>query len=459
MGRTAPKRLAAAIRRLVGADRGGVAVYTAFFATAALGAGALALDIGRMSVLRAQMQHRADAGAMAGATQLDGRPGAQERARRLAVDAISQTSGIPGDGGALSVESVRFFSAVAPDPVPATGDEDSLFLDVVLAPKRIDFLLGDAVTATGRSRSAAMTARAVAQPRPYICDAPPLMLCDPAEANQGFDLDDPATIGRLIRLKPPPGGGSWAPGNFGLLALPDGTIGASALSNALAAVEPAECYSLDVTTAPGVKFNQIRDGLNARFDLPGGGPWPAPNVINYPRDANQVSDPDATFGSGAWDLDGYWHAKHGGSPPGDLAGATRYQVYLYEMGEAFARSGRQTLWPLPETLPEGFAPVTPPGPNLVVDAAHPHDPDHDGAPSQPVASNGPARRLLKVAVLECVAEGVRGRHTYPTNGNFVEVFMTETVDEAPEGALYGEFVRPLSPGVDPGFHANVRLVD
>lgn len=447
------------IRAFVAADRGGVAVFTAFFTVAALGAGALALDIGRMTVLRAQMQDRADAGALAAATQLDGRPGAQERATLIATAAMRQASGIPGDGGELSVERVEFYSAVDPAPVPAEGDEDSLFVEVVLTPKRIDFFLSDIMTASASGRSAIMATRAVARPQPFICDAPPLMLCDPDEVAGGFDLTDPASIGRQIRLKPPPGGGSWAPGNFGLLALPDGSSGASTLSDALAAVNPAECYTLDVTTAPGVKFNQIRNGLNARFDLPHGEPWPAPNVINYPRDTALAADPDARFGDGTWGIDEYWLARHGGAVPAALAGGTRYQTYLYELGETFARQGRRTIWPVESELPPDFETVTPPGPNLPTDASQPDDPDHDGRPSAPVASNGPARRLLKVAVLQCVADSVRGRHAYPTNGNFVEVFMTETVDDAPKGALYGEFVRPLSPGVDPDFHANARLVE
>ncbi len=53
-------------------EAGGVAVYSAFFAVFAIGVGALALDVGPMTILPSQMQDRADTGAMAGAVQLDG---------------------------------------------------------------------------------------------------------------------------------------------------------------------------------------------------------------------------------------------------------------------------------------------------------------------------------------------------------------------------------------------------
>ncbi len=95
---------------------------------------------------------------------------------------------------------------------------------------------------------------------------------------------------------------------------------------------------------------------------------------------------------------------------------------------------------------------------MPVDPLNPDDPDYDGVPSQTVAANGYERRLVEVAVLQCAAEGVKGSHTYPTNGNFLELFLTPNVDEDPAGNIYGEIVRPLSASNDPNFHANVKLV-
>ncbi len=449
-------------------EAGGVAVYSAFFIVFAIGVGALAIDVGRMTVLRSQMQDRADAGAMAAAVQLDGRLGAQTRAAAVAMNAMSQMSGIPGDGEVLNVQTVNFYSEYDPAPVAATGDEDSKFVEVILEPRRVDFFLEPVLNPSGNQHYKDLAALAVAAANPFICHAPPLMICDPGETDPTMDLALQSNIGRQILLKPPPGGGNtaWAPGNYGLLALPDGSIGADDIEAALAAVEPADCYSLDVSTAPGVKTNKVQKGMNARFDLPGGLHYPAPDVINYPKDVEIEADSTVMMGSGDWNIDAYWAAKHGGPVPDELGhsgpgghDASRYQVYLYELGLQFGRNERQTIYPVAGALPEGYTLVSPAAPSVPVDPLNPDDPDYDGVPSQPVAANGYERRLVEVAVLQCVAEGVKGSHTYPTNGLYLEMFITQTVDEDPVGGIYGEIVRTLSPSNDPDFHANVKLID
>jgi hypothetical protein len=446
------------LKKLLGDEAGGVAVFAGFFSVLAVGAGALVLDVGRMGVLRSQMQNRADAGAVAGASQLDGKPGAQTRATALAVNAINQTSLITGTSENISVQGVKFYSEVDPTPVDATSDEDSKFIQITLDPKDVQYLFKPLlVTASGDHQT--FDADAIATAEPFICHAPPLMICDPGEFDASLDLALEANIGRQIALKPPPSGGTaWAPGNYGLLALPDGSIGASSLETALAAIEPADCYDLDVGTAPGVKTTKVENGINARFDVPGGLPYPAPNVINFPKDDDVEIDPGVYMGSGAWDLAGYWTTKHSTPLPTDLIDASRYQVYLYELGLEFARNGRVTVYPMNGALPAGYVVVTPSAENVPVDAANADDPDFDGVPSQTVASNGYARRLIQVAVLECQAEGVRGAHEYPTNGNYLEMFITQAVDGAPEGGIYAEIVRTLTPNNSPDFHSNVKLV-
>jgi hypothetical protein len=352
-----------------------------------------------------------------------------------------------------------YYSEIDPGLVPAAGDEDSAFIDVELVPRRVDYVLAPLLDKLAGPKNATLQANAMAGSKPFICHTPPLMICDPAESDPALDLALPANAGRQIQLKPPQsGGGAWAPGNYGLLALPDGSIGASDIEGALAAIEPEDCYTLDVSTAPGVKTNKVQNGINARFDLPGGLPNPAPDVINYPKDAEIAADPSVVLGSGNWDLDAYWDAKHGGTPPTALAGASRYQVYLYELGLEFARNGRQTSYPAGADLPAGFTLVSPAAAGVPEDPANPDDPDYDGVPSQPVAADGYARRLVEVAVLQCVADGVRGSHTYPTNGRYVELFITEAVDEEPAGGIYGEVVHELTTVNDPDFHANARLV-
>ena len=51
--------------------RGAVAIYIAMVSLLLLGSGVLAIDCGRMAVLRTQMQNAADAAALAGAVELE----------------------------------------------------------------------------------------------------------------------------------------------------------------------------------------------------------------------------------------------------------------------------------------------------------------------------------------------------------------------------------------------------
>lgn len=431
----------------------------AMFTMAAVGVGAVALDIGRMAVLRTQMQNYADAAAMAGAGQLDGRVGAQTRARAVATNAATGVSRMSTGTEPMAVQGVTFLSQIAPERILASGDDDSRYIQVTLAPREIAFYLAPLLDKFTGTEGLQMNAFATAGSNPFICHAPPLMMCDPREHDPDMDLADPANVGRQVLLKPPPTGGSWTPGNFGLLALPDGSQGASDIEGALAAVSPPDCYTLDVSTAPGVKVNKVQSGINARFGLPGTPPYPAPNVINYLRDPDIEASTATVMGSGDWDIDAYWSAKHGGGVPPTLAGASRYQTYLYELGLTFARSGKRTIYPIEDPLPDGYAVVTPVAEDIPESLTYPDDPDHDGVPESTVAANGYARRLVEVAVLQCVSDQVQGSHTYPTSGNYIEMFLTEAVGEEPAGGIFGEIVRPLNPNNDPDFHANVALLE
>lgn len=450
--------LVKSLKALPGDDAGGIAVFAGFFSVLAIGAGALVLDVGRMAVLRSQMQDRADAGAMAGAAQLDGRAGAQARATTMATNAIAQTSMITSSTSDLSVQEVAFYSEVDPGLVLASGDEDSKFIRITLDPKDVQYLFKPLLV-TASATKQTFNATAMATTDPFICHAPPLMICDPAEFDSTLDLSLVSNFGRQITLKPPPSGGSaWAPGNYGLLALPDGSIGASDLETALAAVIPEDCYNLDVGTAPGVKTKKVENGINARFDITDGLGNPAPNVINYSKDLDVAADPSLVMGSGDWDIAGYWADKHSTPLPTDLLDGSRYQTYLYELGLEFARNGRATIYPVNGALPAGYVVVTPAAEDIPLNATYPDDPDSDGVPSQNVASNGFARRLVQVAVLQCQADGVRGAHEYPTNGDYLEMFITEAVDGAPSGGIYAEIVRTLTTTNSPDFHSNVKIV-
>ena len=462
------------LRNLLRDDRGGVAVFGAMVALTAIGAGAVAVDVGRMTVLRSQMQNAADARAMAAAVQLDGRDGAQDRARSVAEDIMVHGSTIPADEQEIQVASVNFYSQYTPTKIAATTDQNAVFVEVVLEAREVDFLFEPVLDMlTGEDADdARITTYAAAGPDPFICHAPPLMICDYGDQGGGShswadDLRNPVHAGKQVRLKEQGSGGTWAPGNFGLLSLPDGSSGASDLEAALAALLPEDCYELDVTTATGSKTQKIVDAMNARFDITGNPwPYPAPNVINYPRDSNLISSSTEKLGNGSWDINAYWTAKHGTTLPGELAGATRYQVYLYELGVPFARNGKQTVYPAPDDMADyaDYTLVDPSAASVPVNAANQHDPNYDGVPrsTNPTAYNDVeqdySRRLIQVVQLQCTTLGVKGKHEYPTQANYLEIFITEHMQSPPNADLYGEVVRSLSPTNNPEFHANVKLI-
>ena len=468
-------KMVGAARRLLKDERAGVAAYAAMAALTAIGAGAVAVDFGRAAVLRTQMQNAADARAMAAAAQLDGRDGARARATAVATNTMDAETNIAADDDDLEIKSPVFYSQYTPSKVLATSDQDALIVEVTLEARRVDYMFSPILRFVGADSSLdsqTIVTYAAAQPEPFICHAPPLMICDYGDKGGGVhdsiaDLRNPVHAGKQVRLKEQGSGGTWAPGNFGLLSLPDGSSGASDLEAALAALSPEDCYSLDVTTATGSKTEKIVNAVNSRFDITGN-PWPYPayNVINYPRDAELITDTNEKLGSGTWDLTGYWLAKHGVAVPPELTGASRYQAYLYELGLSYARNGKQTMYPVPATLPAGYTVVTPSAAAVPVAASttNQHDPRYDGVPrsSKPPYYNDPtkdyARRLVHVVQLQCKSNGVKGKHDYPTQANYLEVFITEYMQNPPAADLYGEVVRAITPTNSPEFHANVRLI-
>ncbi|WP_169568923.1 pilus assembly protein TadG-related protein [Sneathiella limimaris] len=444
---------------------GSVAVYAALFTAVAVGAGALALDYGRLSLLRSEMQNSADAAALSAARFLDGSDGAQNRARDVATNSLTSFSSVSNEN--LTVKSVNFYASLNPD-VPATTDKEAKFIQVRLDGSAANLMFAPVVsmiTGKGTTQSQELVAEATAGPNPFLCHAPPLMICDFLENSPPIDLRSSDNFGRMVVLKEPQGGGNWAPGNFGLLSLPDGSSGANPIEAALAAVTPEECYNITIETAQGSKTNKIVDAINSRFDLPGNPwPYPAPNVINYPRDDVIVADENLKLGDGKWDINTYWNEKHSGSLPADLQPhngkqATRLQVYLYELGEPFWRNGNITIYPIPtsDSLPSGYKEVKNTTSKVPRDLSNKHDNNYDGEPSDTVAANGAARRFVQVAQLQCIADNIHGNGHYPNSGNYIEVFLTEFVPDPPNAAIYGEIVRGLTPSNSAEYHANVKL--
>jgi hypothetical protein len=256
-----------------------------------------------------------------------------------------------------------------------------------------------------------------------LCRTLPMMICNPSEAGgagQPFDID--TWRGRQVILMHQGGmNSSWAPGNFGFLQV--SAPGANALRDALASVNGAnDCYGPAVTTEPGAKLG-ARAALNVRFGIyenPGFGggarndPNFAPdvNVRTMPRDL-AFSGPDGRFGNGHWDCLSYWNANFASSGVtkpaqciADASGFSRYDMYQFEIDNG-----------LELEAPQNAA-------NELAD-----------------------RRIIYVAVVNCVENGLAGRQTVMAV-NFIKIFLTEPVSEPTGVEIIGEIVDVVQLGID-----------
>ena len=439
------------LRSLLGDRRGATTIYVAFAGVLALSGGVLALDIGRVVVLRSQMQNAADAAALSAAAQLDGQSDAIMRGTAAATDAISNATSLADTTGDFTIQSIVYYNDVDPTDVVTVLDNEAVYVDITLVPRTISIFLAPALQAISSgavSDQFTLEATARAGILPIVCAAPPYMACNPAESSgSGDDLLDVTNAGRQLLAKAGPGSGSLAPGNFGLLCPSSGNCGAASVGNALAN-DPGLCYTSIVTTSPGVQTQQARNGINARMDTGNKNPKnPAQNVMSYGRDSDMSGA--TILGNGDWDPVAYWMANHpSDSQPSDLSDYTRYQVYLYELGETFYRDENKTGYPTTDiTIPGGYITVAPSS-NIVPAAGVP-----SSSPSSDIK-----RRVIKIAVLNCNALGVQGSGDYPTYGRYVEVFLTEKVAGA-QANTYVEVIGPLLKQYSDDVHINVQLVE
>ena len=237
------------------AQDGGVAIYVALISALMIGFGALVVDLGRLFTVQTELQHAADAAALAGAAELDGTATAITRARLAATTALAianrQTFASAGaDVSFDPIADIRFLSSL-----PATDDDpitvsnvtadpiNAFYIEVTTAARQVDYLMapvlanrigGDGLGPT----SGRVSAVAVAGMNQMVCDFPPLMICNPAEiisVGASFSSID----GQLIQLKAKGGSGQWEPGNFGLLDSPTAGQGTPAVMENIASQPPA----------------------------------------------------------------------------------------------------------------------------------------------------------------------------------------------------------------------------
>jgi putative Flp pilus-assembly TadE/G-like protein len=483
---TARARAGRLLARLARDERGVITVMTVIATVLFVAIGGLAIDLGRMYSLHSQLQSYADHVALAAAAELDGQDGAIARARRAAL----------GDAGLPPLEDVQTFAVGSPDlrvlepvflralpadpspqyamsdlaPYVTTEDAKARFVWVTVEPRTMNFLmlpimhmLADRDLNT--PDSATLSATAVAGFTREVCNSPPLMMCNPYESggNKGFT----PIIGQQILLKTQGSGASWAPGDFGLLDTADsagedectgGLGGTNKIRCVLALINPnSRCVGDRANIRPG-QATAVEGGLNARFDIwdpplqnkrtdPAFAPaanvtkglthannqcamnkfTTAPDTVRLPRDgcfASGTCD-SGRFGNGVTTaaLSSYWATNHRGATlPGELIGATRYDLYRYEIDH-----------------------------NQIPNSTRANG-EHGGPTCAPAGYDNPVRdrRVLVVAVINCVEQAIHGNRDNVPVVAFARMFMTEPVADGPQHEIYAEMLGVLEPGGEDG---------
>lgn len=456
-------------------ERGAYLVMMALLLAVLIGVAALAIDVGRLLVMRTEMQNAVDAAALAAAAELDGETGARNRAIAAARDLLEHDARFDKVVGLLDKDSLpakafEFFCVIGntfdadpgqpgftsycsganvePGKYSASNDEESHYVRVTMSPDLVEgeqftsdliFLPVLRLIGVDAVDSVSMSAAALAGRNFFTCDYPPMMMCDPWEGSSNFRAE--VTAGQSIHLfhQPPD---SWAPGNFGFLAA-EGT-GKKDLKEYLADPSGLGCNPAVIKTEPGVAAQPARRAINTRFAMYEGGfknsdYSAAPNIGSYPPDIAEVKP---RVGNGQWSIVDYWAAAHPDHPDdipngwNDGNPPLRWEVYNHEL------SGE------PPDLPEGG------------------DPDSDANPNIGEAS----RRLINVAVLSC--EGideeagsgpVKGRVTrsvFPEDG-FAQMFILDPADKpgSDDGlSFHVEFIKWVD-GKDDDYHVQIQLYE
>ncbi len=472
------------INKLHRQQKGAYLVLMAALLVLLIGVGALAIDMGRLYVMRSEMQNAADAAALAAAMELDKAPNARARAENAARNLLQHDSKFADVANLLGVSiQLEFFCAIGAryDPRPkeikyfcvndysagrsiATSDAETSYVRVSLRPTdangayslQLLFLPALSAVIDQINPRASLSATATGGRNLYMCDFPPMMLCNPFE-NTGMAFQDEMNPGDQIILKQQ-GGNQWAPGNFGFLQ-PDNTPGGGApeISRFLADENLSGCKAPLFTTSTGSMTNQTSNGLNTRFDIysnPGYGRpdapdyWPpAPNVIDFPRDTTWRAI-DNRFGNGDWNRDGYFATYHDWQlhgRPGGWADMTRWDAYNWAIAEGKLPSKSPLVGSTDDTAYDGIP-----------------DPNHLYTGDYPPQSSIPERRVFMVAVVNCVAHGISGQTTFPliapTEG-FAELFMTEHVTKPPDAEIRVEYMSWADAASSENIHVDVQLYE
>jgi Flp pilus assembly protein TadG len=446
------------LKGLVRDERGHVLIMFTVMLPVIFGLIGLSLEGGRLMLLHSQLQDMADAAALAGARELDGGANAISRARQAALDWSLKNapwwSNVPLVGNQIGEPLITDTL----DGAASVNDAKATYVKVTTVMRSVAPIFLVAVTNVLGS----VNATATASSKYVACNVQPMMLCNPFEP-QGKSFTTAVADGTVktgmqfhMKVLNDPGANgsnqSYAPGDFGLLDPPGmDSSGANSIRNNISQQSPNFCYINQVSPRTGGAVQKVNDGINVRFDIPNNGNTagldqsPAPDVLkgyqlaaNYCNNSTKFTDLGADWrmprdtpprtpygnleiGNGTLlNPDTYWGNHFGGTWP---SGKTRYQAYLQEM-------------------------------NTTVLAGT----EARGPTCQPLTTESTAdRRIINMAVVDCVANNVRGNSTTNlTSSAYVDFFITEP---STSGDVWTEFVRimtPTSPGTK--LHQIVQLV-
>ncbi|HKJ72312.1 MAG TPA: pilus assembly protein TadG-related protein [Gammaproteobacteria bacterium] len=433
-------------------QRGAILPMTAILIVVLLAMVGLALDYGRMAVWKGRLQNAVDGAALAAATELDARSDAIDRAEAAAKNMLKP------QGVSLEDEDldITFYETIGSENDPAgsgkvetTSPADAHYVQVAINEWPVNLIFipilnllpGDPVASQEE-----LNVRALAGRHFYMCNYPPMMICNPYEA-EGKSLtqaveDGDLKPGDMLILKYQSGQSSWGPGDFAFL-LPsdeDGNFatGAKSLGEYLANPNRQGCTPRTVHTRTGSVQSWPVWGWNTRFDLYKGfsaGDYPpAPDVMEYPSDSGFVTVGGLSdrFGNGDWPAADYWdeyHSYHQALQPKPAGwdSWTRKQVYDWEIGQGYPPCRPEGEDGVAGTADDIDCPVpSPPGSGLPIrvmegdtytDPAptpeRPDDvldglavPDHLDFSSDPASV--PKRRVLFLAAIDCQAQNIHG---------------------------------------------------
>ena len=480
------------MKRFAQREEGGILVFWALSLVIVMGLIALSFDLGRVGVVRSELQSFADSVALAAAGELDGDDDAITRARFAAANLITDSKTY-GSGDAVLQGDVdytlTFLSDLPANDLTAptaitTNAREAAYVRATVTPVDVGSTFAAAFSAlSGQPQlDSSANATAIAGFTQYACDVTPIMFCVP---NGNWDADD--HIGSMINLRSGGNGAAWAPGTFGFLDPGKFKVDSSGPCSGLTGVNLDACLlgavgsitqcfaQRGVDIEPGQKVGIADAIFNVRFDIykaimngEKNNPdyAPAPNVIKgivpkgagascigsneepsldtaaLPVDTCVTNGTCGRFGDGNWTAGrvNYVNKNYGGVDPHPGA-TTRYEYYLAEIAAAGgAGSSTSILSGLSET----------------------------GRPQcSPNQAADPERRVIIAAGIDCAANGLGGAATDVPVHQFVKIFLTEPVGDdgtsPPTLDIWGEVIGSAenggagSGGTGGVFHDVVRL--